>query len=93
MIIFSTLIILLGIMLIVVYAIKNNENPSKNRTVLRSYNFSEDKNEKNFRNNPEYQECLFSDYQDDSNLIVAIHFNKNNRYIYISYYQRTIHTT
>ncbi|MCV2484922.1 hypothetical protein OD917_08315 [Flavobacterium sp. SH_e] len=82
MIIFSTLIILLGIMLIVVYAIKNNENPSKNRTVLRSYNFSEDKNEKNFRNNPEYQECLFSDYQDDSNLIVAIHFNKNNRYIY-----------
>ena len=60
MIIFSTFIILFGIMLIAFYAIINNENPNKNHTVLRSYNFLEDKNESNFPSNLVDLEYLFN---------------------------------
>lgn len=82
MIIFSTLIILFGIMLIAFYAIKNNENPNKNHTVLRSYNFLEDKNESNFPSNLVDLEYLFNDFRDYTDLIVTIYFDKNNRKIY-----------
>ncbi|WP_125720740.1 hypothetical protein [Flavobacterium ustbae] len=82
MIIFSILIIFFCIVPVILYVSKNNKNPNRNATILRTYNFSEDKNETNSISNLENQEYLFFDYQDYGNLIVAIHFNKDCRKIY-----------
>lgn len=81
MITFSLLIIFFGITSVVLYAAKNNNNPNENNVVLRSYDFSKDKNEINTINNYENKEYFILDYPYNYE-VIAIHFDAHNKKTY-----------